>query len=124
LATAAHRIYVNEFKSFGGAFGNDVVLTILETPEYARLVETGHRFRLAKLLTYWVGGVWAEVLYEFENISDDDMMLLTLRDNLKFNPDLNEIKVNDVPMGSHKVSVNDPTYTWDQRLDTRCEWEN
>lgn len=124
MVTAAQRIYVTHFKSYNLRFGQEIILTVMESPEYQRLVEGGYRFRLAKLLTYWVGGVWAEVLYEFEGLSDDDMALLALRDDLKFNPDLDEIKVNDVPMGATKVADNDPTYTWVQRLDSGCKWEN
>lgn len=123
IVTAAHRIYVPEFKSYGKQFGEEIVLTLMESPDYRRLVAGGYRFRIVMLLCYWVGGVWAEVLYEFENLSDEDMVLLALRENLIFNPDLDEEKVNDVPMGTFKVANNDPTYFWKKSEYIR-DWEN
>lgn len=122
---ASHRIYVSEFKSFGGFFAADIVRTIINSPEYLTIKSAGFRFRITMLLCYWVGGPWAEVLYEFTNLSTSGMILLALQDsNIQFNPNLDEIKTNDVPMGRYKSMTKDKTYNWADRMIVNRPWEN
>ena len=80
-----------------GTMGSDIIAAVCGSPLYDRIRQDGICFRVATILTYWVGAMfanggngpmWAEAVFEFQNITDEEQVMLIMRDGFNFAPDL------------------------------------